>query len=112
MVESIIVQPDVHGYNGVDSFDDPNDEALGNPQDMIRANNTPDEDVELLEKSFSMDLSIHTLIEKLNCIYVSGEHPVVGTLYVFDTSICFYSLLDCGLSENLGKSSLFSGCKS
>lgn len=34
------------------------------------------------------------LIQKINCVYISGASPVVGTLYLFNQYLCFYSSLN------------------
>ena len=31
----------------------------------------------------------------MNCVYLGGQYPVVGTLYLYSEAVCFYSLMNC-----------------
>ena len=50
-----------------------------------------DEDIRIAEEHFNIDISQAILIQKVNCVYISGNMPVVGTLYLFNEALCFFS---------------------
>lgn len=50
---------------------------------------------ELMQSQWQVSPDTSILISKINCVYLSGQYPVVGTLYLYSEAVCFYSLMNC-----------------